>query len=85
MQLGVAADRVHICSPGAPPWAGGVVERRAAARGTRILFVGTLSTTEERRHAARRLRAVAIAVPNAPPLTLAGHTTRRIGTVGSAC
>lgn len=74
-ELGLAPDRVHICSPGAPAWAGGVIERRAASRGTRLLFVGTLSTRKNvgtLLDAYARLRS---RVPNAPPLTLAGHTT----------
>ena len=74
-QLGLAQDRVHICPPGAPSWAGDVRQRRAGSRGRRILFVGTLSA---RKNAGTLLDAYALLrarVPNAPPLTLAGHTT----------
>ena len=72
---GSRADRVHVCPPGAPSWAGDVIRRRAGSRGTRILFVGTLSA---RKNVGTLLDAYALLrsrVPNAPPLTLAGHTT----------
>lgn len=74
-ELGLAADRVHICAPGAPSWASDVIRRRAGSRGQRILFVGTLSA---RKNVGTLLDAYALLrsrVPNAPPLTLAGHTT----------
>lgn len=74
-ELGLAPDRVHICPPGAPSWAGDVIQRRAGSRGRRILFVGTLSA---RKNVGTLLDAYALLrsrVPNAPPLTLAGHTT----------
>ena len=74
-ELGLAPDRVHICPPGAPPWARDVIQRRAGSRGRRILFVGTLSA---RKNVGTLLDAYTLLrsrVPNAPPLTLAGHTT----------
>ena len=74
-QLGLAPERVHVCPPGAPPWAGDVIQRRAGSRGHRILFVGTLSA---RKNVGTLLDAYTVLrarVPNAPPLTLAGHTT----------
>ena len=74
-ELGLAPERVHVCPPGAPPWASDVIQRRAGSRGHRILFVGTLSA---RKNVGTLLDAYAVLrsrVPNAPPLTLAGHTT----------
>lgn len=74
-ELGLAAGRVHVCAPGAPTWAPAVAERQAAARGRRILFVGTLSA---RKNVGTLLDAYALLRsrhPDAPPLTLAGHTT----------
>ena len=74
-ELALAQGRVHICPPGAPAWASDVIQRRAGSRGTRILFVGTLSA---RKNLGTLLDAYALLrarVPSAPPLTLAGHTT----------
>ena len=74
-ELGVAADRIHLCPPGAPSWATAVARQRPAAAGRRILFVGTLSA---RKNVGTLLDAYALLrsrVPGAPPLTLAGHTT----------
>ena len=74
-ELGLAPGRVHICPPGAPPWAGEVIQRRAGSHGRRILFVGTLAA---RKNVGTLLAAYSLLrsrVPNAPPLTLAGHTT----------
>lgn len=74
-ELAVAPDRVHVCPPGAPAWAGDVRQRRQGSRGTRILFVGTLSA---RKNVGTLLDAYALLrsrVANAPPLTLAGHPT----------
>ena len=70
-RLGVAADRIAICSPGAPPWPA----RPAPVPRGPILFVGTL---EPRKNigallgAYARLRQID---PSAPPLWLAGGTT----------
>jgi len=70
--LGVPPARIHLCPPGAPPWAEAVRRARAAQAPAHILFVGTL---EPRKNvgvlldAYERLRARA---PGAPPLILAG-------------
>ena len=74
-ELELAPERVHICPPGAPPWAGDVIQRRAGSRGHRILFVGTLFA---RKNVGTLLDAYTVLrsrVANAPPLTLAGHPT----------
>ena len=74
-QLGLAADRVHVCAPGAPSWASDVIRRRAGSLGQRILFVGTLS---RRKNVGTLLDAYALLrsrVATAPALILAGHTT----------
>ncbi len=70
--LGVPAARVHLCPPGAPPWAEAVRRDRATRAPAHILFVGTL---EPRKNigvlldAYEQLRA---RTPGAPPLILAG-------------
>jgi glycosyltransferase involved in cell wall biosynthesis len=74
-ELALPASRVHVCPPGSPTWAPAVAQRQAASRGRRILFMGTLGLRKNvgtLLEAYARLRA---RVANAPPLTLAGHTT----------
>lgn len=72
--LGVAVDRISVCSPGAPAWTGEVGRRRAhSGRGSTILFVGT---AEPRKNLGGLLRAYAALVarrPDAPRLVLAGR------------
>ena len=41
-ELGVAAERVHCCPAGAPPWAARVLAERGESLGRTILFLGTL-------------------------------------------
>lgn len=73
-QLGVAADRIYVCPPGAPAW-------QTLGRGPHVprdgylLFVGTL---EPRKNIGALLDAYALLLqrtPNAPPLVLAGRAT----------
>ena len=73
-QLGVAADRIYVCPPGAPSW-------HALGRGPHVppdgyvLFVGTL---EPRKNVGALLDAYELLLrrrPNAPPLVLAGRAT----------
>ena len=74
-ELGLPANRVHICSPGTPAWAAQVITRRAAKPGHRLLFMGTLGLRKNvgtLLEAYARLRA---RVPDAPALTLAGRST----------
>jgi alpha-1,3-rhamnosyl/mannosyltransferase len=74
-ELGLARERVHVCSPGTPSWATQVSARQAAARGGRILFLGTLGL---RKNVGTLLEAYARLVarrPDAPPLILAGRQT----------
>ena len=76
-ELGLAPDRVHICPPGAPPWASHVIRLRAGLHNRRILFVGTVSA---RKNVGTLLDAYAVLrsrVPDAPPLTLAGQPRPR--------
>jgi glycosyltransferase involved in cell wall biosynthesis len=70
-RLGVAADRIVICPPGAPAWPA----RKAAAPRGPILFMGTL---EPRKNLGALLGAYAKLRemdPAAPPLWLAGGVT----------
>ena len=73
-QLGVAADRIYVCPPGAPSW-------QTLGRGPHVprdgylLFVGTL---EPRKNVGALLDAYALLRSrrsNAPPLVLAGRAT----------
>jgi glycosyltransferase involved in cell wall biosynthesis len=67
-RLGVARDRVVICSPGAPAW----TPRAAPVPRGPILFMGTL---EPRKNVGVLLEAYAALLammPDAPPLWLAG-------------
>ena len=69
--LGVSADKVSVCSPGAPSWTRDVAQTRG--EGTHLLFVGTI---EPRKNIARLLDAYALVRewrPDAPPLVLAGR------------
>lgn len=70
-RLGVPRDRIVICSPGAPAWPA----RPAPAPRGPILFMGTL---EPRKNVGVLLQAYAAlreAMPDAPPLWLAGGAT----------
>lgn len=72
-RLGVEADRVTVCSPGAPPWAREVrAVRERRGPGTTLLFLGTL---EPRKNVPGLLAAYAALRrrrPDAPALILAG-------------
>src|SRR4051812_23857623 len=74
-RLGVAPDRVVVCSPGAPPWA---AREEPLERGP-ILFVGTV---EPRKNVPGLLRAYAALVrddASVPDLVLAGRAPSGIG------
>jgi glycosyltransferase involved in cell wall biosynthesis len=74
-ELGLPAERVHVCSPGTPSWAPEVAARRAGQPGRRLLFIGTLGL---RKNVGTLLEAYArliSRVPDAPRLTLAGRGT----------
>ena len=74
--LGVPADRIHLCPPGAPPWADAVRARRGPGPGQHILFLGTL---EPRKNLGVLLDAYAQVrgrVSAVPPLVLAGRAPR---------
>lgn len=80
-ELQLPPARVHVCPPGRPEWAANVLRRRMTAQhlrqgqGKHILFMGTLSLRKNvgtLLEAYARLRA---AIPNAPPLVLAGQRT----------
>lgn len=70
-RLAVPPERIVICSPGAPAWP----RRPALAPAGPILFMGTL---EPRKNVGALLKAYAAllaAMPDAPPLWLAGGAT----------
>ena len=80
-RLGVPADRIVVCPPGAPDWP----RRDAAAAATGpILFVGTL---EPRKNVGGLLdayeRLLATTCPTRPPLVLAGGATDAAGAVAA--
>lgn len=73
-QLGVAPERIYVCSPGAPAWRTLGRAPNLPADGT-ILFVGTL---EARKNVGALLGAyerLIARLPSAPPLVLAGRAT----------
>jgi glycosyltransferase involved in cell wall biosynthesis len=69
-ELGVAADRISVCSPGAPPWR----PREGSRPGGYILFVGTL---EPRKNVGGLLDAYEglIGTRDLPELVIAGAAT----------
>jgi glycosyltransferase involved in cell wall biosynthesis len=75
-QLNVAADRITVCSPGAPAWTLPIArERGGEPRGAELLFIGTL---EPRKNIAGLLDAYARLRErrqDAPPLVLIGRIT----------
>jgi glycosyltransferase involved in cell wall biosynthesis len=73
-QLGVPAERIYVCPPGAPAWKTLGARPHVPADGY-VLFVGTL---EPRKNIGRLLDAYARLValrPDAPRLVLAGRAT----------
>jgi len=74
-RLGVARERITVCTPGAPAWA----PRRAPRPGGPILFMGTL---EPRKNVGLLLKAYAALLerlPSAPPLQVVGAATQAAG------
>jgi len=70
--FGVPAERLTVCSPGAPPW----TPRPPDVKGDYVLFLGTL---EPRKNVGTLLDAYATLIgrrPDLPELVLAGQTTR---------
>jgi glycosyltransferase involved in cell wall biosynthesis len=70
--LGVAAARIHLCPPGAPPWAPVVRNLRASRSPAHILFVGTLEPRKNLGVLLDAYELVRAREPGAPPLILAG-------------
>ncbi len=73
--LGVSTERVTVCPPGVPPWAGAVRTLRATRAPRHFLALGTL---EPRKNLGVLLEAYALLrarCPKAPPLVLAGQST----------
>lgn len=77
--LGLPPARLHLCQPGAPPWANEVIAARAGVGERIILFLGTL---EPRKNVGTLLDAYRRLVerhPGAPRLVLAGRVTEAAG------
>lgn len=73
-RLGVAADRIYVCLPGAPSWQT-LGNGPHVPRAGYVLFVGTL---EPRKNVGALLDAYTLLLrqrPDAPPLVLAGRAT----------
>jgi glycosyltransferase involved in cell wall biosynthesis len=70
--LGVAADRIHLCPPGAPGWTTAVRERRRSGRSEHILFLGTLDPRKNVGALLEAYRLLRSRNRSAPPLVLAG-------------
>jgi glycosyltransferase involved in cell wall biosynthesis len=71
-RLGVPAERIFVCPPGAPPWN---PRRALPADGGYVLFLGTL---EPRKNVGALLNAYELALQNGramPDLVLAGRAT----------
>lgn len=71
-RLGVARNRIHLCPPGAPPWAGEVRARRRTEPGTHILFLGTLDPRKNLGVLLDAYEQLRGQFPAAPRLVLAG-------------
>jgi glycosyltransferase involved in cell wall biosynthesis len=75
-ELSISADRITVCSPGAPAWTSAIARaRNGEAQGESLLFVGTL---ESRKNIAGLLEGYArlrTHRPDAPPLVLIGRAT----------
>ncbi|HEY3886031.1 MAG TPA: glycosyltransferase family 1 protein [Vicinamibacterales bacterium] len=67
-RLGVAAERIVVCPPGAPAW----TARPGPARGGPILFMGTLEPRKNVGALIEAYRRLLAQRPDAPPLWLAG-------------
>jgi glycosyltransferase involved in cell wall biosynthesis len=70
--LGVPAGRIHLCPPGAPPWAAAIVQRRLSEPLEHILFLGTLEPRKNVGVLLAAYRQLRSRVPAAPPLVIAG-------------
>jgi glycosyltransferase involved in cell wall biosynthesis len=73
--LGIARRRIHLCPPGAPPWADSVRRRRTGTARRHILFLGRL---DARKNVGVLLEAYARLTerrPEAPALVIAGAET----------
>ena len=70
-RLGVPADRIVVCPSGAPPWQ----PRPAPVPDGPILFMGTLEPRKNVGSLLQAYTALLGAMPDAPPLWLAGGAT----------
>jgi glycosyltransferase involved in cell wall biosynthesis len=73
-QLGVPADRIHVCAPGAPAW-----ERLGKGpnlpTGGYVLFIGTLEPRKNLGTLLEAYRLLLERMPDAPRLVVAGRAT----------
>jgi glycosyltransferase involved in cell wall biosynthesis len=78
-ELEVPADRITVCSPGAPEWAAAVARERAdQPHGSAILFVGTLDPRKNLPGLLDAYAELRARRPDAPPLVLAGRVTASV-------
>ena len=70
--LGVPAERIHLCPPGAPPWAEAVRLRRCTEPCEHILFLGTLDPRKNIGVLLAAYRQLRARVHEPPRLVLAG-------------
>ncbi len=72
-RLGVSADRVVVCRPGAPPWP----RRAEPSKAGPILFVGTIEPRKNLDVLFRAYARVLAGRPGVPMLLLAGRTVEQ--------
>jgi glycosyltransferase involved in cell wall biosynthesis len=73
--LAVPRERIHLCPPGSPPWAGAVLARRGTLAAEHILFFGTLDPRKNLGVLIEAYDQLRSRRPGAPPLVVAGAMT----------
>ncbi len=78
-ELRVSPDRVTVCSPGVPEWAGAIALERASRKsGSIILFLGTLDLRKNITGLLDAYTELRARRADAPPLVLAGRVTESV-------
>jgi glycosyltransferase involved in cell wall biosynthesis len=81
--LGVPAERIHLCPPGAPAWADAIRARRATEPREHILFLGTIDPRKNVGVLLAAYRQLRARMPEAPRLVLAGGVPAAAATLRS--